>query len=109
MITRQQHARRVLARWLAFWTLAWACLGSLSDFGAYWLAWLLAGTLVPEVYGLIVNPAYTLSRNTWAAEHLDFGHPFDFAEWSPLHWVIAVLVWSLAVWLSGHLPFAIWR
>ena len=106
---RRTHPRRTLAVTAALWTLAWATLGSLSDWGAYWLAWILAGFLIPELYGLAVNTADTLSRNTWAAEDLNFGHPFDFADWSPLHWAFAFVVWGLAIWLSGHLPFGVWR
>lgn len=106
---RKHHPLRVLAVAAGAWTAAWLALGSLSDWGAYWLAWIFAGFLIPELYGLIANTADTLSRNTWTAEHLDFGHPFDFAEWSPLHWAVAIVVWGLAIWLSGHLPFAVWK
>lgn len=106
---QRKHPRTVLAVSAAIWTVLWATLGSLSDWGAYWVSLIVAGFLVPELYGLIVNPAFTLSRNTWALEHLDFGHPLDFAEWTWLHWAVAVVVWGLAVWLSGHLPFGIWR
>jgi hypothetical protein len=106
---RSGHPRRVLAATGAAFTATWITFASLSDWGAYWIAWVAAGFLIPELYGLAINPGYTLSRNTWVLEHLDFGHPFDFAEWSPLHWGVAVVVWGLAVWLSGHLPFALWR
>lgn len=106
---RAKHPRRVFAVTSAIWTIAWVTLGGLSDWGAYWASWLLAGLLIPEVYGLIFRAAATLSRNTWALEHLDFGHPFAFAEWTWLHWLVALAVWVLAVWLSGHLPFAVWR
>ena len=106
---RKRRPLRVAAVAAAAWTAAWLALGGLSDWGAYWLAWIFAGFLIPELYGLITNTADTLSRNTWAAEHLDFGHPFDFAEWSPLHWAVAIVVWGLAIWLSGHLPFAVWK
>ena len=108
-VPRGHHPYRVLAAASAVFTALWTVLGALSDWGAYWVAWLLAGFLVPELYGLLVNPALTLSENTWALEHLDFGHPFDLAEWQPLHWLVALAVWGLAVWLSGHLPFGIWR
>ena len=106
---RTSHPRRVFAITSAVATATWATLGSLSDWGAYWIAWLLAGFLVPELYGLLVNPAFTLSERTWAFEHIDHGHPFDFAEWTWLHWAVAIVVWGLAVWLSGHLPFRLWR
>jgi hypothetical protein len=106
---RTGHPRRVAAVFAASWTVTWISLGSLSDWGAYWLAWIFAGFLVPELYGLITNTADTLSRNTWALEHLDFGHPLDFAEWSPLHYAIAVIVWLLFAWLSVHIPFGFLR
>ena len=100
---RKKHPRAVLAVAAAAWTAAWLALGAMSDWGAYWLAWIFAGFLAPELYGLATVTARTLSRNTWALEHLDFGHPLDFAEWTWLHWLVAIVVWGLAVWLSGHL------
>lgn len=106
---RTSRPARVLAVLTVAWTVLWAALGSLSDWGAYWACWLVAGFLVPELYGLAVNPAFTLSRNTWRLESVDAGHPFDFAAWTWPHWAVAVLVWGLAVWLSGHLPFEIWK
>jgi hypothetical protein len=105
----RRHPRRVLAAVSAVFTAAWAVLDSLSLPGAYWLAWLAAGFLVPELYGLVVNPGLTLSENVWHLEAVNAGHPFDMAAWRPLHWAVAVMVWGLAVWLSGHLPFEIWR
>jgi hypothetical protein len=108
-VQRTKHPRTVLTVTGAAWTLLWVTLGSLSDWGAYWIAWIVAGFLVPELYGLATNTARTLSRNTWALEHLDFGHPLDFAEWTPLHWMIAVVVWLLFGWLSMHIPFAYLR
>lgn len=106
---RKHHPARVLGVAFAAWTVGWAALGSLSDWGAYWIAWVVGGFLVPELYGLLVNPLGTLSENVWGFEHVDHGHPFDFAEWTWVHWSVAIIVWGLAVWLSGHLPFRIWR
>jgi hypothetical protein len=102
---RRHHPARVAAITGAVLTAAWAVAGSLSDWGAYWGAWIIAGLVVPELYGLAVNTRDTLSRNVWALERLDFGHPLDFAVWTPVHWAVAVVLWLLLAWLSVHLPF----
>lgn len=102
---RAKHPRSVLAITAAAWTAAWITLGSLSDWGAFWISWLAFGFLVPELYGVIVNPADTLSDNVWHLEALDLGHPFDFAAWTPLHFAVAIVVWLLFAWLSVHIPF----
>jgi hypothetical protein len=106
---RTGHPLRVFAVASAAWTVTWMALGSLSDWGAFWISWIVAGFLVPELYAVFVDPAWTLSRNVWALEHLDFGHPFDFAAWSPMHWMVAVVVWLLFLWLSLHIPFGLLR
>jgi hypothetical protein len=102
---RTSHPRRVFAVTSAVATVTWVTLGSLSDWGAFWCAWIVAGFMVPEMYGLIVNPAFTLSRNLWSLEGLDFGHPLDFATWTPLHYAVSIIVWLLFGWLSIHIPF----
>lgn len=102
---RAKNPRGVLALFAIAWTALWITLGSLSDWGSYWIAWAIFGLLIPELYGVFFYTAGTLSDNVWAAEHLDLTHPLDFAEWTPLHWAIAVLVWLLFAWLSVHLPF----
>lgn len=99
-----RHPRRVLAIAAAGWTIAWAVLGSLSDWGAYWICWIAFGAIVPECYGLLFNAAATLSRQTWGLEHLDMAHPLDFAEWTPMHYAVALALWILFAWLSVHLP-----
>lgn len=76
--------------------------------GWFWLQWILQALIV-EFYWLSVNTANTLSRQTWGIEHADLAHPFDFAEWTPIHWAIAITLWSLFAWLSLHLPFGILR
>jgi hypothetical protein len=106
---RKRHPFRVLAVTSAAWTLTWMALGSASDWFAYWASWIFAGLVIPELYGVFVNPAFTLSRNVWALEHLDFGHPLDFAAWTPMHWAMSILVWLLFAWLSVHIPFGIAR
>lgn len=85
----------------------WIGLATLSDWGAYWICWIVFGFLLPEIYGLIFNTNDTLSENVWRLEHLNFGHPFDFASWTPLHYAVALVVWGLFLWLSLHLPFGL--
>lgn len=72
--------------------------------GYVWLAWIAFGAIF-EIFDLVYHIPWTLSRNTWAIEHLDMKHPLMFAEWTPLHWGIAIVLWSLFLWLSLHLPF----
>jgi hypothetical protein len=86
-----------------------AALSSLSAWGAYWIAWITFGFLIPELYGVAVNAKWTLSDNVWAFERLDIGHPFDFATWTPVHYACAIVVWLLFGWLSFHLPFGLAR
>jgi hypothetical protein len=74
----------------------------------YWLAWILL-FLGPELYWLAVNAKYTLSETVWSIEGLNKSQPFDFAMWTSTHWVIAVTVWLLFLWLSLHLPFGLLR
>lgn len=78
----------------------------LTWFGWYWLGWLLA-FLGPELYWVFVNPANTLSDETWSVENLNSARPFDIAMWSDAHWAIALLVWFLFLWLSAHIPFGL--
>lgn len=103
--TSKRRPCGALALFGTAWTATWLALGSLSDWGAYWLAWIAAGFLVPEIYGLVVNPHWTLSDNVWSLEHLNRGHPLDFAAWTPMHYAVAIVVWLLFLWLSLHLPF----
>jgi hypothetical protein len=77
-----------------------------TPWGYYWLAVavLLAG---PEIYWAFVNSANTISDNVWAVEHVNLSHPFDFADWTWLHYTISAVVWSLFLWLSLHIPFGL--
>jgi hypothetical protein len=72
--------------------------------GWYWIGVLvlIAG---PGIYWAIVNSANTISSQVWDLEKLDLAHPLDFANWTPLHWAIAIVVWGLFLWLSLYLPF----
>ena len=94
---------------VAFW-LAAAAVGSVTSWGAYWLAWIVAGFLVPELYTVLTRVRNgPLSDNVWLWESLNLRHPFDFAAWTPAHWALAVVVWGLFGWLSLHLPFGLAR
>lgn len=75
-----------------------------TGWGWFWLAWICTGAAI-ELYWVAVNTANTLSRQIWGLEHIDMAHPLDFAEWSPLHWTIAVVLWLFFGWLSVHFPF----
>jgi len=81
----------------------------LTPFGYYWLAWAFLGFLVPELYWLFRNTASTLSSEWWALEKLDFGHPLDFAEWTPLHFIFGIILLLFNLWLFVHLTFGILR
>lgn len=75
-------------------------------FGLYWLGW-FAAFLIPEIYWIIVNARNTLSDNWWAVEGIDTHHPFDFATWTPAHYVIGVVLLVFVVWLFLHLIFGL--
>lgn len=75
-----------------------------TAWGWFWLAWILAGTGV-ELYWVAVRSANTLSRQLWGVEKLDFAHPLDFSTWTPLHWILAIVLWGLFAWFSVHFPF----
>jgi hypothetical protein len=79
-----------------------------TAWGWFWLVWLFSALGV-ETYWLIANTANTLSRQIWAVEGIDLVHPLEFAEWSPLHWAIAFILWGLFAWLSVHFPFGYLR
>jgi hypothetical protein len=77
------------------WPTAW---------GWYWLS-LVFLIVVPELYWVFVNARNTISDTIWDIEGLNLAHPLDFAQWTPLHWAIAILLWLLFAWLSVHLTF----
>lgn len=80
----------------------------LTWFSLYWLGWIIA-FLVPELYWLAVNSANTLSEEVWSIEGLNRVQPYDFAMWTSVHWIVALVVWLLFLWLSLHLPFGALR
>lgn len=75
-----------------------------TAWGWFWLAWALTGGIV-EVYWVFAGAANTLSRQIWGMERLDLAHPLVFAEWTWLHYLIAVSLWGMFLWLSLHFPF----
>ena len=81
---------------------------SLTWFSFYWLGWVLA-FLIPELYWIAVNSANTLSEEIWSIEGLNKAQPFDFPMWTATHWGVALLVWTLFLWLSLHFPFGLLR
>jgi hypothetical protein len=78
----------------------------LNWLNAYWALWLIA-FIVPELWAVFNAPRYTLSDTVWAIEQVSSKQPFDFGMWTDIHWLIAVLVWGLFLWLSLHLPFGL--
>lgn len=80
----------------------------LTWFSLYWLGWLIA-FIVPEVYWVVTNNLNTLSDEVWSLERLNMAQPFDFPMWTNTHWLIALLVWGLFLWLSLHMPFGLLR
>lgn len=76
----------------------------LTAWGWYWVA-LIFAFLLPELYWLAVNSANTLSEQLWGLEQLDLAHPLNLSEWTWVHWLVSVALWSLFGWLSVHLPF----
>lgn len=79
-----------------------------TAWGWFWLAWALAGLAV-ELYWLAANSANTLSRQVWGLEGADLAHPFDFSEWTPLHWIIGISLLIAFLWLGLHLAFGVLR
>ena len=79
-------------------------LSHVTAWGWFWLTWMLVGLGV-ELYWVAVNTANTLSRQIWGIERIDLAHPLDIAEWTPVHWILAILLWAFFAWLSVHFPF----
>jgi hypothetical protein len=79
-------------------------LTHVTAWGYFWLAWMLTALGV-ELYWIFVNSANTLSVQIWGIERIDLAHPLDFAEWTPLHIIITLILWGFFAWLSVHFPF----
>jgi hypothetical protein len=85
-------------------------MSHITGWGYYWLFWAFLGFGLPEAYGLVFNTKDTLSWQFWGAlEHLNFGHPYDFSDWTWLHYLLGICLLIGMVWLFGHLVFGIWR
>lgn len=82
---------------------------SLTFWAWYWFVWFFGFFLIPELYWVFNGPGNTLSDNTWRFENLDMAHPFDFAEWTPVHWAFGVVFVLLVSWLFVHLVFGFLR
>lgn len=82
-------------------------ISSLTFWAWYWLAWFVVGFIIPEVYWAVVNGANTVSSNTFRFESLDMGHPFDFANWTVIHWTFAVVFIVFMILLGVHLIFGL--
>lgn len=80
-----------------------------TGWGWYWLAWFFGGFGIAEAIGLIYDTQDTLSWQIWGLEQIDFQHPFDFAEWTPVHWAMGVVLLVFVVWLGAHLILGIWH
>lgn len=81
----------------------------LTGFGWYWLLWAVAGFGLPEAYGLLYDTQDTLSWQIWGMEHINFGHPFDFSDWTWEHYLFGVIFALGLTWLLGHLVLGIWK
>ena len=80
----------------------------LSLWSWYWAGW-LAAFLIPELWFVFTYPQGTLSDNVWALEDANLRHPFDFGNWTPVHWIVFLVVVGLFGWLAVHLPFGLAR
>lgn len=80
----------------------------MNFWSGYWIAWILA-FLAPELWALYANPYDTLSENVWRFEDLNMQQPWDFHIWTETHWLVAIVVWLLFLWLSLHFPFGLLR
>lgn len=81
----------------------------ITGWGWYWITWFFGGFGIAEGYGLIFNTQDTLSWQFWGLEQLNFADPFDFADWTAVHWAIGVILLLGFLWLLLHLTFGILR
>jgi hypothetical protein len=80
-----------------------------TPWGIYWLAWFFLGFLAPELYWVFVNARNTLSEDFWGWEDLNQAHPFDFADWTWLHYAFGIIFAIGLFWLFFHLIFGLWH
>jgi len=74
----------------------WAC---------YWLFWFFGVFLIPELYWVFTNASFTVTEETWHFEDLNRSHPYDFSQWTAIHWVFAVFYFIFMFMLGLHLVF----
>lgn len=86
-------------------------MSHITGWGWYWIVWIFAGFLVPELYAVFTNIKNTLSWQVWGIENFNpnLGHPFDFADWTWTHWTIGSMVLVFCVWLFIHMAFGLVR
>jgi len=96
--------------WLS-WLVTTLHNGALTFWAGYWLFWFFGVFLIPEVFWAFADPANTVSDNTWRFESLNKAHPFDFSQWTPIHWIFGVVYVVFLVRLGFHLIFGLplWR
>lgn len=70
---------------------------------AYWLYWFFGVFLVPELTWVFVNSNYTVSDETWRFESLNMANPYDFSQWTAIHWTFAVVYFVFMFLLGLHL------
>ena len=80
-----------------------------TGWGWYWLIWFFGGFGIAETIGLVKNTQDTLSWQFWGLEQIDFAHPLDFAEWTPVHWVLGLVILAFVTWLGAHLVLGVWK
>lgn len=94
----------LLGAWFLVFTTG-IFIGADVFWALYWLAWFFVVFLVPEVYWYVVNSRYTVSDETWRFESLNRSAPYNFAHWTPVHWVFAVVYFAFMFTLGLHLIF----
>jgi hypothetical protein len=80
-----------------------------TPWGMYWLTWFVLGFGGPEAYWLAVNTRNTLSGNFWGWEDLNLASPFDFSDWTWLHYTLGAIFAAGLTWLFFHLIFGLLR
>lgn len=73
-----------------------------NGWSLYWLIWFFVGFLGPELYAVFTNAYNTLSWQVWRLE-------WPITQWRFNHYAISVLVVGLAVFLTGHFVWGLFR
>ena len=78
----------------------------------YWLCWFIGwftSFIIPELYAIAQgNVANTLSGTIWKLEQIESGHEWPW-QWTLAHILFTGAFFTLAVWLSGHFGWGIWK